>query len=579
MDRSTQSVSDRRVPILYAALVIVGLIFTARLFYLQIIRHDYYSAQAVVAHESKFVIPAERGTIYALDGDNRTPLVLNENLPTVYADPRYIGDPEETASRLAEIIGGNQAEYVELLKSESAYAVIAKKIDLNKARQLQEADLKGIGMTDAQYRVYPQGRLAAQLLGFVNDEGTGQYGLEDYLNEELVGTPGRLNAVTDVYGIPLATNDDNIVEDPQDGSELTLTIDINLQRHVEQALERGVKGVGSSGSAVVYDPHTGAIKAMANYPSYDPTNYSKTQDFSRFSNNVVSGAYESGSGMKIFSMAAALNEGAVTPNTTFYDSGSVTVDGERLTNAGNRSFGRQTMSGVILNSINTGIVYVLERLGGGEINERGRQALHDYLTQKFGFGSLTGVEQSNEAAGYIENINTGSGDNVRYANMAFGQGLTVTMLQMVTAAGAALTGDYYQPYLVQARTYSDGRVEATEPKLVRSSVVSDKTSKEIKAMLKNVVDNGGGYSAKRSGYLLGGKTGTAQIPGPDGGYIQGREIGSFIGFGASKKIDYIIMTRVNDTRLEGYAGSEAAAPIFADISNFMIDYYQIPPNN
>lgn len=580
MDKSTQSVSDRRVPILYVLLVAIGLIFVARLFYLQVIKHDYYAAQATAAHESKFSIPAERGAIYALDGDHTTPLVLNENLPTVFADPRYIENPEDTAKQLAAIIGGEESKYLELLKSDTSYAVLQKKLDPSKAKALKEADLKGIGMTDAQYRVYPQGSLGAQVLGFVNDEGEGQYGIESYLNSELTGKPGRLKAVTDVYGIPLASNEDNIVEDPENGAELTLTIDINLQRHVEKALAAGVKRVGApSGSAVVYDPHTGAVKAMANYPSFDPAKFSETKDFSRFSNQVVSGAYETGSGMKIFSMSTGLNEGAVTPNTSFYDSGSVTVDGERITNAGNRSFGRQDMKGVIQNSINTGIIYVLQRLGGGEINERGRKTIHDYFTQKFGFGSATGVEQANESAGYVAGVNTGSGDNVRYANMVFGQGMTVTMLQMAAAAGSAVTGNYYQPYLVQARRYSDGRVQNTEPKILRANVTSNKTRNEIKNMMRGVVENGGGYTAKRAGYFLGGKTGTAQIPGPNGGYVQGREIGSFTGFGASKRVDYIIMTRVNDTRLAGYAGSEAAAPIFADISNFMIDYYQIPPGS
>ena len=571
----------RRSASLYAVVLFVCLVVVVRLFQLQVLQHDYYSDLALAEHEAKFTIPAARGTIYALDGESQVPLVLNEVRPTVYLDPQGIEDEknEEVAAQLSELLSIERGEIIQKLEmNESRYQVVKKQVDLDVANKIREQGISGVGIADESYRVYPQGNLGAQTLGFVNDEGSGQYGLEEFLNSDLSGVDGRYEAVTDVHGIPLSTSEQTVIEAPQEGQDVTLTIDVNIQRFVEDALAKGVKeSQGKSGSAVVIDPNTGAILAMANFPTYDPAKFADQKDFSLFFNDVVSSPYETGSGMKVLTMAAAINEGAVSKTSTFYDSGSITIDDRVIENAGGGG-GERSMAEVIQFSVNTGVVYALQQIGAGEINLQAKSVLYEYFTKKFGFGAPTGIAQANEAGGLIYSPQDVEGNNVRYVNMTFGQGLTVTMMQMVAAVSSIVNGgDYYQPYLVGSTTTESG-TSMNQPSIIRPDLISDKTSADMREMMEGVVLGGGGRVALREGYTIGGKTGTAQVlDETTGEYSDEREIGSFIGFGGSSSPEYVIMTRVDEPKIPGYAGTVAAAPIFADISNFMIDYYQIPP--
>lgn len=584
MDSTHINLIARRTATLYGVVIILGLVVVGRLFYLQVIRHDYYKNQALSEHEAKFSIPASRGSIYARDGEERTPLVLNEVLPTVYVDPFGIEDEnnDEIADELVGLLKVDRAALIEKLeRNESRYQVVAKKVDFDIAQELKDLELTGVGLTDESYRVYPQNSLASQSLGFVNGEDAGQYGIEEFLNQELSGINGRFDAVTDVYGIPLSTSERNVIESPKDGQDVTLTIDVNIQKFVEDALKSGVKSSkGLSGSAIVMDPNSGAVLAMANYPTYDPAKFTSQKDFSVFVNDVVSSPYETGSGMKVLTMAAALNEGVVQRESTFYDAGYVQVDDRRIDNAGSGGGLERTMLNVIQKSVNTGVVYVLQQLGGGEINKKARETLYDYFYNQYGFGQPTGIAQSNEAGGIIFGPSDEQGNNVRYANMTFGQGLTVTMLQMASAVSAIVNGgDYYQPYLVHSTTNDGGEEVVSEPQSIRNSIISTEASKDIRVMMKAVVSGGGGIVAQHPGYSIGGKTGTAQVlDSTTGEYSDTLEIGSFVGFGGATVPEYVIMTRVDQPKIPGYAGTVAAAPIFAEISNFMIEYYQIAPN-
>lgn len=583
MDKATNLLISKRSNILYFVVFVAGAIIIARLFYLQVIKHDYYAEAALAEHESKFTIPSNRGQIYAQDGSQKSPLVLNEVLPTVYIDPQGIDNEENDsiANSLSEILNIDKDEVVKKLEmDESRYQIIKKQVSRSDIKKIEEAELSGVGYNDETYRVYPQGNVGSQLLGFVNHESEGQYGIEQYLNDTLKGKDGRLNAVTDVYGIPLSSNEENIQERPIDGKDVTLTIDINIQKYVEEALEKGVKAAeAQTGSAIVIDPKTGAVRAMANYPTYNPGEYSKVKDFNVFSNKVVESPYETGSGVKVFTMSTALNENAVEPTTEYFDAGYVQVDDRRIENAGTSGGVTRTMQQVIQNSVNTGVVYALQQLGGGEINQEGKEKIYDYFTKKFGLGAATGIEQANEASGLIYSPSDPQGNNVRYANMTFGQGMTVTMLQMVAGVSSLVNGgDYYQPYLVSSTTDQDNQEVRNEPRILRKQVITKETSDQIKSMMESVVDAGGGYLAKRPGYSIGGKTGTAQVIDEETGiYSDSREIGSFIGFGGGEEVEYVIMTRVDEPKIPGYAGTVAASPIFADISNWLIDYYQIPP--
>jgi len=568
---------------LYAVLFIVGGVFSARLFYLQVIRGDSYAVSALSEQQRKYEIPPERGRIYVREGDgDPVPLVLNQTLKTLYADPRYVSDIPSTAQAIAKIIGGDVNEYQTLLsQSERYFVILAKKLNAAKAAAIDELKLNGIGLQDATYRTYPEGQLAAQVLGFVNDDGAGQYGIEQFLDAELKGQPGLLKAVTDVRGVPLTASDDTVLKDALNGADVVLTIDRSVQRRVEQLLAEGVKAArGKSGSVLVMDPTSGAVIAMANYPSYNPAKFFEAKDPGVFLNGAAAEPYEVGSVIKPFTMSAGLNEDKVQVSDTYFDPGYVQVEDRKIENAGLPAQVTRTMTEIIQKSVNTGAVHVLKQLGGGgEVNEAGRNTLYDYFTNHYGFGSKTGIEQAAEAEGSIFAPSSAEGNNVRYANMTFGQGMNLTMIQVLAGYSALVNGGtYYQPYLVDATVERiSGQTVTTQPKALRSGVISQETSRQIRSMMHKVVELGGGQIARHSGYNIGGKTGTSQKLAADGTYSDYLEVGTFLGFGAGDTPQYVVMVKVDEPGVGGYAGTVAAAPIFADISNWLIDYYRIPP--
>lgn len=563
----------------------LGVVFGTRLFYLQIMRGDSFAQAAQSEQLKKYEIPAERGRIYLREtsaAEGRVPVVLNENQPTLYADPRYVDDPLATAQALAGVLGGDVSEYQALLsEQERYYIVLAKRLSRAKAEAITKLELSGIGLQDYSARTYPEGDLAAQVLGFVNDEGAGQYGLEGYMDEALKGEAGLLRAVTDVRGIPLTASEDSVLQDPVDGDDVVLTLDRSIQSFVQDALAKGVKSSrAKSGSAIVMDPNTGAVLAMANYPSYTPAQFGKAKDPAVFVNGVVSTPYEVGSVAKPFTMATGLNQGAVAPGDTYYDPGYAVVDGIKIENATGVPTGTHSMADVIQQSVNSGVIHVLKQLSGGEaINERGRDQLYEYFQNRFGFAQLTGIEQSAEAEGTIFKPSDEQGNNVRYANMTFGQGMSLTMVQLTAAFSALVNGgEYYQPYLVHSQVdRMSGEELITDPKVLRRDVINEKTSDQLKVMMEKVVSAGGGISARREGYHVGGKTGTTQKLASDGTYSDFLETGTFIGYGAGDQAQYVVMVKIDEPGIYGYAGSVAAAPVFADISNFLIDHFRIAP--
>ena len=587
-----QAIVNARAKALLGLMAVAGVLFCARLFYLQVIRHDYYEQQAVAEHEKKFTIPAKRGTIYARDRDGITPLVLNEPVYLLYADPRYIKNPERAADRIATITGGNAAAYKDLLSDDKKpYVVLEKKINKTQADAIKKvsssestkSEMFGIGLKDNQQRVYPEGSLASQLLGFVNDEGDGQYGIEGKLNDRLKGQDGLLKAVTDVGGVPLSIGTDNVMKPAKNGDNLLLTVDRNVQGYAEEALKKGLDKVGATkGSALVMNPTNGDIVAMANYPTYNPTDYAKVEDFHNFQNNTVSDPYEAGSDIKVLTMASGLNTNAINENSTFYNKGYVQVEDTVIKNV-EKDVGETTMEQILQNSLNTGVVFILQQLGGGQINKQSRDKLFDYFTKRFGFGEKTGVEQAGEQPGILYTPDDEQGNNVRYANMTFGQGMTTTMVQVAAAFTSVINGGtYYAPHLVDG-TVDDttGQVKEQLPSVVRKNVVSEGTSAAIRQMTSQALSNTLALKmATRDGYIIGGKTGTSQIIDPKTGkYSDENAIGTYVGFGGNETPRYVIMIRVDDSKLGAgdYAGTAAAAPIFADISNWLLDYYKVPP--
>ncbi len=563
-------------------LIVFGLILV-RLFYLQVIRHSYYHDMALAGQFKEYEVPPERGTIMAHDGDKVVPLVLNEERFTLFADPKFVRNPQDAAEKVAKLIGGNATEYEEKMQADTRYAILAKKLTRDQADAIAELEIKGVGTRAQSQRVYPQGSLAAQVLGFVNDEGEGKYGVEQALDEDLRGTPGQLKAITDAKGVPLAANSDNVIIDPVAGEEVVLTIDVPMQRHLENILKAGLDQARSkSGSILVMDPNTGAIKAMANYPTYNPAEFFKVEDGAVFNNSSVSSPLEIGSVMKPLTTAAALDSGSVKPDTTYYDPGILKIDNKEITNVEEvRGAGTRSVADILTMSLNTGAAWLLMQMGGGQINEKARTTWYDYMTNHYRFGKPTGVEQGYEQAGIIPSPTEGFGLDIQYANTAFGQGMSATPLQVGGAISAVLNGGtYYRPHLVDKVILPDGQEQVTKPGVAVRDVVSPSVSETIRDFMQRVMQTNHvvyGWRNLPGNYSIGGKTGTAQIPRPDGGYYEDKYNGMFMGFVGGDRIEYVIVVRVDEPGLPGYAGSRAAGPIFSAAAQMLINNFAVSP--
>jgi stage V sporulation protein D (sporulation-specific penicillin-binding protein) len=593
---SKASSSLTRIRLWYALLLVFCGLILIRVFYLQVIRHNYYQSAALSGQLKEYEIPAQRGVIEAYNGDQVMPLVLNEVKYTLFADPKFIKDPEKSARAVEKLIGGDRNYYEEQMEADSRYAVLAKKLSkdqkalVDDARKQESDDLagkqgavylwKGIGTREAAYRTYPQGIMAAQVLGFVNDEGEGKYGLEEALNNQLKGTPGLLKAITDARGIPLASNRDNVSVEPKAGERTLLTLDIGMQQRLEEILKTGLDNAKSgSGGALIIEAHSGAVKAMANYPTFNPADFFKVEDASVFTNATVSAPLEVGSVMKPLTVAAALDKGVINKNTTYYDPGFWKIGDAKVTNIEEvGGAATKSISDILRQSLNTGATWLLMQMGGGEINEKARVTWHDYMVNRYQFGHLTGIEQGYEAGGSIPDPVDGFGLNIQYANTAFGQGMTATPLQMAAALSSVVNGGtYYKPRLVEKTNNS-----VHKPEIVKQGVVSSSAAKETRDLMEYAFSQnyrGYGMSSLRPEYAIGGKTGTAQVPRPEGGYYEDRYNGMFMGFVGGNDAQYVIVVRVNEPKIAGYAGSKAAGPIFSALATMLIDNFGVTPKS
>lgn len=579
--------ANRRLKIWYAVLIFIIVVFIARLFYLQIIRHDYYQSAAQATQLKEYEIPAERGIIRAYENGSIVPLVLNQKLYTLFADPFFIKNANDSASQLAIITKGEADEYAKAMRSANTrYVILAKRLSEEQKEQVTTLKLPGVGTQALDYRVYAQGSLASQALGFVNNDGEGKYGVEQALNSILAGSPGKLKAVTDAAGVPLAASKDNTEIAPKNGNDVILTIDIGMQKQLETILKAGLERAKSgSGSALILDSRTGAVKAMANWPTYDPAQFFKVADQNLFNNGSVSSPLEVGSAMKALTTAAALDLGAVTLNTSYYDPGKWRLDEHDITNIEEIGGpGSHTVADILNRSINTGATWLLMQMGGetGSVNKQARERWHDYMVNHYRLGKPTGIEQGYEASGSIPDPNRGFALQLTYANTSFGQAMTATPLQMAAALASVVNGGtYYQPRLVDRIVKSDGPTDVKKPKAVRTGVVSTKASTEIRGLLAYAVRqhyiNGFRYLNFPSSYEVGGKTGTAQIANPSGGYYEDRFNGTYIGYVGGDNPEYVVVVRVNQPRIYGYAGSQAAQPLFADIVHMLINNFNVAP--
>lgn len=574
------SMIGSRTRILAVICVAIMAIFIVRLFYLQVIDHQRYVTLANQEQLKRLTIPAKRGEIYAMDGTKPVKLVLNETVYTVFVDPQIVTKPKSVVETIRSIAGGNARDNLEDLvnKKKTRYQIVATRVTRTQAELMKKRELKGLGFQATTQRVYPEAQLAAQTLGFVNAEGKGQYGVEEYLNERLLGKDGLLQAVTDVSNVPLTVGKNSINTPPKDGDDVVLTIDRNIQSYTEKALADGLQRTrATNGSAIVMDPQTGKVLAMANLPTYKPAEFNKVTDAEAFNNGVVTRPYEAGSVFKTFTVATGLDTGVIQPNSTYVNTDSIRVGDRTIVNAARGHTGTITMQDALNFSLNTGMVTIAQRLGDGtQITKGARDTIYKYYHDRFGLGEPTGIEVSGEAAGRVISPDEEGGNAVQYATMVFGQGLNVTMVQVAAGFSATVNGgSYYSPTAIGGVVDDNGTFKPADLRPSRAGIVTKATSDEMRAMThaaRNVFNSG-----DRPGYYIGGKTGTSQTIGQDGNYRFDQTIGTYLGYGGTEEsTKYVIMVQVSgkDMNLEG---NIHAKPIFTDISNWMLDYMKLQP--
>lgn len=575
----------KRTDLIRVLLALCFILIVARMYDLQIVSHQKYVDLAMSQQTMQNTIFAKRGEIYMMDGDNTTPVVMNEKVYTISVDPfllRSKGGQElkEDEAKIDQLVQGYAVNTWDKVFANEAsrYAVIAKNVPYERAKQIKDAKITGVYAQGSTKRVYPEGDLAAQVLGFVNADGKGQYGIEGSLNKELTGVNGILKTVKDVNNIPLTIGKNNVRVPAQDGKNVVLSIDRNIQKKTEDAIKATIEKFHvTNASAVVMNPRNGQILAMAGTPTYNPAEYANVTDARAFQTDVTMSAFNPASVCKTFALAAAVDSGVMTPETTYNNTDLVTIDGWPIQNAIKGHTGIVSMQEVLTYSLNTGSIQALRLLGGSEteITYQGKEKLYDYYYNRFGLGKYTGIELA-ESKGTVIPPTDIDGTNARYANMTFGQSLDLTMIQVATAFSAVVNGgDYYTPTLVAGEIKNGEFVRDTLKERDHQAIESS-TSETMRKMLHTarlVFPNVKYYD---EGVYVGGKTGTAQVV-KNGKYTFDETIATYIGYGARSETDYpeyVIMTKVweDNRRLDGGMN---AKPIFDEISQFMVNYLKM----
>jgi cell division protein FtsI/penicillin-binding protein 2 len=576
--KSKRSDNDVRLTVFRFAIFLFAGVIIAKLGYLQLFQHSFYEAVASGQHELFQELIPERGDIYVQDLKDETivPVATNQKLAFVYTDPRLIEEPDDTAKAIGEIFGYTE-ERIEALENrldqpEDPYEPIKREVEDKTLQKLLALELPGVHYILEESRIYPEPEMSGHILGFLgtNDDGTlsGKYGIEGYFDEELTGTDGFLVSERDISGRLIAVGDRQL-EPSVDGSDIILTIDRTIQYMACSALNKAVADhQADGGSVVIVEPATGKVLAMCGAPDFDSNEYSQVASINVFNNPVIFEAYEPGSIFKPITMAAAIDSGAVTPTTTFTDLGSVMVDGwhKPIGNAEGKVYGEVDMTKVLEDSINTGMIF--------SMRQTGMDVFVDYV-KAFGFGEKTNIEISTEVTGTIASLDIGA--EIYAATASFGQGITVTPLQIAMSYAAIANGGVLkQPQVVDEVHHPDGTVEKRISKDV-AQVIDPKTARTISAMLVSVIEHGHGGRAGVPGYYIGGKTGTAQVAKTDGiGYAQDNTIGSFAGFGPVEAPRFAMVVRIDNPKDVVWAEA-TAAPLFGEIAQFLLQYFEIPP--
>ncbi|MFH1582410.1 MAG: penicillin-binding protein 2 [bacterium] len=530
-----------RITFVLIFIFLFGGYILSKLFFIQVLNDDFYKALAkgqALYNLEETVIEA-RGEIFFKGGE---PLAVNVEWPLVAISPTEIKDKEDTAVKLATILEIDQDSLSKKVNGDDIYLILKRKISQKEIEEIKVLDIKGVYLQKELGRYYPQEDLASQLVGFVNAEGLGQYGLEEYYDDVLRGK--RKEAGKDIY----------------------LTIDYAVQFTAEQLLKEAKENLKiEGGEIIVINPSTGEIVAMATYPNFNPNSYSEVSDISIFQNSATQKIFEPGSIFKPITMAGALDMGIITPNTTYEDPGMIEIGKWTIYNFERRIYpGLITMTQVLEKSINTGAVFVEQKLGNSNFLK---------YVENFGFFEPTGIDLEET---YSENKEFRKGYEINFVTVAFGQGIEITPIQLVKAFSViANGGKLMEPHIV-----SKIDEEETKPKVLEDGVISEKASSQLTAMLVSVVEEGYGRPTKIPGYYIGGKTGTAQMSwsalGINKSGYSDKTWQSFIGFAPAFDPQFVALVKMNNPQTK--TAEFSAVPNFKKMMKYLIDYYQIAPD-
>ncbi len=541
--------------IMLAALLAVGV----RLVYLQAYAAPMYAERAQNQRTRDIEIAPKRGTIFDRDGE---PLAVSREARTIYASPRLVEDATATAEVLSIVLGGEVSDYVERLRSDKGFAYISRKVDPERAEAVEELRLKGIGLLKDSRRTYPSGELAAQVLGFTGIDDEGLSGLELHYDSLLAGEPGFVLAERDPFGRPIPGGVMH-TEEPVDGSDIVLTIDRDVQYVAQLELQTAVeKWQAAAGSIVVMDPASGEILAMASVPGFNPNRFADA-DSSAYRNRSITDVYEPGSTLKAITGVSVIDAGLYDSHSMFEIPPTLKVAGRTIKEAHPRPTVNWSLTEIVTNSSNVGSVILGMALG--------EQQLYDYL-DRFGFTEKTGVDFPGEAVGHVPPVDSWSATSI--ANIPFGQGVSMTPLQLARAFSAiANGGELVKPHFL---------LEVPEEPHVRASrqkrrAISEEAAEAMCEALKAAVSEGTGSAAAVEGYEVAGKTGTAQKARTDGrGYAPGKYVASFSGFLPAEDPRVLVVVMIDEPKGAIYGGV-VAAPVFSEVARFTVSHLRIPP--
>jgi cell division protein FtsI/penicillin-binding protein 2 len=552
----------RRLAVAVGLGVLWVLLIAARLYHLQVLRYPHYTAKAERQQQRVVTLDPPRGTIYDAHGRE---LAVSIQVDSAYAVPPEIEDPRSMARAVARVVPGiNAAKLARQLAGDREFVWVARKLDPPVAEKVRQLNLKGLYFLPESKRYYPMGSLAAQVLGYVGTDNHGLAGLELVYDDEVAGRPGRRTVLRDARRGTVVSPDFSFAE-PEPGHDLYLTLDAAVQHIVERELAEAVEKRGAKrGGAIFLDPATGGVLAMATYPAFDPNDFGRYPP-SRWRNTVIADVYEPGSTFKIVTAAAALESGVVHAEDEFdCEMGGITLLGIRIRD--HKQFGRLTFAQVLAKSSNVGVIKAALLVG----NERFYRTIRG-----FGFGQLTGIDLPGESAGILHPID--SWGPLAKAYIAFGQGVSVTPLQLAAAAAAvADDGELLRPHVVAAVSRGEVKVPKYAKPPVVGRPISAATARELTRLLEGVVIGGTGRSAAVAGYRVAGKTGTAQIP-VRGGYLRNAFLPSFVGFAPAGRPALVGVVAIAEPQGFEYHGGQVAAPVFGAIARQVLLYQGVHP--